>query len=816
MVPDLIKLKSHPDKLLIDHITGVRDNIKMLTDSKVAELVAIFHDLGKINPNFQDKFDSDTDTDNHNYSHHSYFSSFAFFCTFCISPERQKMLKDFLSKDELSKNDIIALIVLIAKHHANIPNFTPEVSLGSGSNILSINEISDLFLFLNNNSNIPIDEYVAYFFAANRIFPFTSNIDFQKYFRDKMVFDGYKNQKPLDFFLDNQYAFASLIQADKADAGRMGNIIIQQQRDIQDFCSVFGMQLERHLLNLHQDSELNILRTKIRNEAVNNIQNHLIEYERIFELTAATGSGKTLMLLSLAAEIIKAKGPKRIIYALPFLSITEQVESEILKIFENQSNYIQRIDSKSENKRFEELQNELEKDVSDELLNEFDILNFKGNTFAYPLVITTFVRFFETLLSNRNSELLKLPNFSNCIFLIDEIQALPPRLYGFFVAYITKFCQKFNSYAIVSTATQPNYEIPKNNITVQKFFYDYIKPKPLLPLSYFNHELFNRYRIEYLTDFIDFDTLIEKIITENSSVLIILNTIDDTKELYKALKQNFCSEELLLLNTHFTARDRKLKIYLAKRRLRQNKKVIVISTQLIEAGVDIDFPVVYRDFSTVASIVQSAGRCNRNGKLPCFGKVVLIKLVRNGKIRSDIIYQGTEKDILTFTKQALTNSDYIENDLLNVQQEFFKNISEQLLFARYGKKLEDDFIKDITECMFEKIGRFQLIDKQMFGVEKQFYIPKNNNDSKFETLLSLQDELMDLLKKKSDISIISNQKNKMKHHLKKMSNQIVQIRIKKDQIPPRSELNYFELFKIDLNYYSFKDGIDLQGGESII
>jgi len=128
-------------------------------------------------------------------------------------------------------------------------------------------------------------------------------------------------------------------------------------------------------------------------------------------LTAPTGSGKTLMMLSLSSEIIKKEGAKRIIYGLPFLSITEQVEAEVLKIFEEDKNFIQRIDSKSENYRFEKLQEELDNDPSEEKIQETNILEFQENAFAYPFIITTFVRLFETLLSNRNAELLKLPNF---------------------------------------------------------------------------------------------------------------------------------------------------------------------------------------------------------------------------------------------------------------------------------------------------------------------------------------------------------------------------------------------------------------------
>jgi CRISPR-associated endonuclease/helicase Cas3 len=532
------------------------------------------------------------------------------------------------------------------------------------------------------------------------------------------------------------------------------------------------------------------------------------------------------MLLALASEIIKQKGAKRIIYALPFLSITEQVEVEILKIFDGYTNFIQRVDSKSENNRFAEIQADLDNEVTDEKLNELNILEFQENTFAYPFVITTFVRFFETLLSNRNAELLKLPNFANCIFLLDEIQTLPPRLYGFFIAYLKKFCQKFNSYAVISTATQPNFSLPDKK-DIKSFFYDYVTPKPLLPLAYFENKLFNRYKIEFRKDSIGLDTLKEQIISEKSSVLVILNTIDDTKELFEKLQKECNSEEILLLNTHFTPRHRKIKIYLAKRRLRQNKRIIVISTQLIEAGVDIDFPVLYRDFATVASIVQSAGRCNRNGKLPDLGKVVLFNLERNGKLRSEIIYQGKDKDILGFTKKALTNNSYQEKELLQVQKEFFNRIQAELNFARHSQnspKLEFDFLKDIKECMYDKIGKFQLIDKLLYGEEIQYYIPRKSRDikgkriedSKFEDLLALQSELIKLLKGKAQISLIKQQKNKIEFHLKKMSNQIVQIRLKKNQMKPCAVSEYFSLNKIDLSYYSFMNGIDLQGGELII
>lgn len=812
-------LKSHPDKLLLKHVQGVIDNTKKLTNSRLAELVAIFHDLGKMNPNFQNKLDPQKTTSG--YANHAYLSAYAFFCAFCCSKKNIDALKQFLEVDELTQNDIIALTVAIAKHHGNLPDFTPVDYNGTGASILSKDENYALFKFLEKEQNLPTYDYANHFIPINDFREFILNPRIQQGYSEKFIFNGDKNKSTLDFFIDYQFIFACVLQADKADAGDIGNIIDEQKIAIQSFSSCFSLHLDSYLNKLKQDTELNQLRTEIRENAVQNIREGLKENKQVFELTAPTGSGKTLILLSLASEIIKAQGVKRVIYSLPFLSITEQVEAEVLKIFEGYEYCIQRIDSKSDNRRFEKVQQELDDNPSEEMILEANILEFQENTFAYPFIITTFVRFFETLLSNRNADLLKLPNFSNCIFLLDEIQALPPRLYGFFVAYLNRFCEKFGSYAIISTATQPNFELPKDNPVVLNFFKQYSRPYPLLPLSYFNNHLFNRYQIYFNKMPIDLKSLKDSIISENTSTLVILNTIDDTKELYHLLIKELGKKEVLLLNTHLIPRHRKIKIYLAKRQLCQNKHVVVVSTQLIEAGVDIDFPVLYRDFATVSSIVQSAGRCNRNGKLGNMGKIKLFKLQNKGRIRSDIIYRGKDKDILQFTKESFQNETYQERDLLEVQKEFFHRIQSELNFAKHsqnGINPDYDFIKDITECQYDRIGQFRLIDEQLFGKEIQYYVPWNCKDNNFEILLKLQSELMDLFKENAAKRSIRAKKKLIQIQLRRMASQIVQVRIHENQIRPLLGIDkqYFNLYLIDSNSYSFNEGIDLMGYESII
>ncbi len=797
---DITSYKSHPDKLLIEHINGVVNNVCSRTDSLFAETAAIFHDLGKMNPNFQAKLEGKMPK---GYSNHSLLSAYAFYCMVLTDKNRK-----------LSPNDVIGLIVLIAKHHGNLPDFCPS---GIDGYILSKSEIKDLFSFLGNN-DIPIYNYVKYFYPQAPDFSsIVTNEKAQNIFLEKLAFSPKINNEPLNYYLNIQSAFANLIQADKADAAKFDSYVKEDKDDVGLFSDVFCKKLDAFLKTLNQDSDLNRLRTQIRCEAVEKINSLLPKGKRVFDLTSPTGSGKTLMMLSLAAEIINQKGSKRIVYALPFLSITEQVEKEVLKIFKGHEQYIQRIDSKSVNPRFDEIQNELDSMPDEEKIEELNALDFKEETFSYPLIITTFVRFFESFLSNRNSVLQKLPNFSNCIFLLDEIQTLPPRLYGFFVAYLSKFCEMFDSYTIISTATQPNFELPDYDNNIKAFFNDYETPTPLLPLSYFKNELFNRYVITYKTEAIDIHSLIEMVIKEDDSVLLILNTIDDTKEVYKRLSDRFDGLSILL-NTHFTPDDRKKKIKEAKEKLAGNEKVIVISTQLIEAGVDIDFPIVYRDFATVASIVQSAGRCNRNGKMPQKGKVFLFKLMNNDKIRYELIFRGNDKTWIDYTAKSFVNNYYEEISLLEVQKKFFNLIQSETLFAHYGQKLENDFLTDMKSCMFDKIGKYRLIEEELYGTERRFYVAKND-DTLFEELLGKHKQLIVLLKQKPkiDYSIIKTKKKEIENHLKKMANKIVQVRLKKGQNVPLSVSEpYFDLYKISPFNYSYKEGVNMDNVECLL
>jgi len=804
-VVDLKQYKSHPNKKLLTHSKGVVSNSKQLTALNSAELSAIFHDVGKLNPNFQGKINGEN---NLGYSNHAYLSSFVFWCYYC---KNYQIINEQFSIS--TKRDVLQLITLIAKHHSNLPNFNPSNKGYLGSDyVLSEDEINRLFVFINR-TDIPADQFIANFLPGEPINNLLKNERVQNQFKNFCLgLDKKDNSNPLSFFLETQFSFASLLLADKSDAGNIKN---GDRKLVSKFCKQYNHDLNIFLKSLEpkQDIPINKLRTQIRENAIHSLSENIDE-SRVFTLTAPTGSGKTLMLLALAGEIIKQKGDFRIIYSLPFLSITEQVEQELFKIFKNSEDLVQRIDSKSENEAFQKLQEELENEPTTKKIHELLSIQFQEDTFSYPFVITTFVRFFETLISNQNATLLKLPNFAKSIFLIDEIQALPPRLYSFFIAFLSEFCKLFDSYAIISTATMPYTELPdqaSNYSDIKEVFHNYKKPIEISDHKYFLNPLFKRYTIEREENSLSIEELAAILRDENDSTLIILNTIDDAKDLYRHLQDFFKNEELILLNTHFTPNDRKKKIKDAKDRLVSNKKMVVISTQLIEAGVDIDFPILYRDMATMPSIIQSAGRCNRNGNLD-FGKVVLFNLQKEGKYRANLIYRGKDEQLLHFTKMTLPATPLNETELFEHQKNYFKNIGIQLDF---GKHKNIDFVSEIKEAGFKNIGSFELIDSDFYGEEFTCYIPKDDSDQNFEILKDLTFQQRSAFEESLEKGLLV--KSKIKDQMKRMSGQILRVRIRpKRDTKPLSSDEVYGIHLVSRDYYSFEKGISLSFVNTII
>jgi CRISPR-associated endonuclease/helicase Cas3 len=794
-----LNYKSHPNKNLEVHISGVVEKCRKCTSLPVAIVAAFFHDLGKINPNFQIMLKG---ISNGKYSKHSYLSVISLFN---YLKENEKQCKDLLqakSNDDF-RIKIIQTAALIAHHHGNLPDF--EFLLNKDELIIANN-------FLSNNS-MPVSDFMTQnlsfkhnsFTNASVGKQFNAICNYIPYIHDKIW-----EQDALNYFMDTQFAFAALIQSDKIDASEYSRSLFH------DEISSSKQRIEEVLKKTFVDFDasqkpLNKLRTSIRLESVEKLTKILDTNKRVFTLTAPTGAGKTFTLLALANEIQK-RGDYGIVYALPFLSITDQVQNILQKL---KIGYLP-ISSKSQNKKAEKAYKIYEQSPTPENLEAILQSSFAEEIFDHPFIVTTFVQIFETLVSNHNSVLLKLPNFAKRIFLIDEIQVLPPRLYVFFAALIEAFCRKNDSYAILATATMPKFVFPqKGNVIPNEkrpdiLFKDYTKNQPIDlcdPLKYFFQDVFNRYKITLINeDKFTIKELAQHVRSQEKSCLIILNTIGDTKLLFNEL----CDEKnIILLNTHFIPVDRTNKIRKVTEILAKNKKVVLISTQLIEAGVDIDFPIIYRDLCPLPNLIQSAGRCNRNKTLE-YGTVYFFKLCKeHGKASSEIVYGKDAAQFLDFSKNKIVK-DIKEKDLFNLQSEFFEYLKNNLSVGDFEyNEHKANMIECINKARFESLGNFKLIDEHTFGEQYCYYIPKNENDHSYDDLVYLMKQSLHYEKYNKERKLCKNRINGM---LKLMSDRMLNIRINSKQNAPNFS-NGEEYFGIrvlaDLNRYSSITGLDL-------
>lgn len=806
MVPDL-SFKSHFDKSLEDHICGVIYKSRKYSSLSITEVAALFHDLGKINPNFQKKLKGIMVKE---YSRHSYLSVLAFFFYLKANEKEAFLMLKAKNKPDFAIK-VLQTIALIAYHHGDLPNF---------EHLPNMDEMETAVNFTMKHE-LPFSGFLVQK-MKKIVNPFSINY-VEKEFTGIGKYTVHKHARlwqvdPLNYFMDTQFAFAALINADKRDAGK--NEYFQFEDKIQESILTIKSALTNTFYrydSANNPSDLNKLRTAIRVEATDNIAKQLSGEQRIFTLTAPTGAGKTFTLLSVAREIQRQKGKVGIIYALPFLSITEQVQ----KILHDDLgvDYLP-ISSKAQNKEIETSQINYELNPTNENLQRLIQQDFAEQTFDHPFIITTFVQLFETLVSNHNSTLIKLPNFSNRIFLIDEVQSLPPRLYIFFSAWIEAFCRKHNSYAVLSTATMPKLDFPTketnaDDLKPELLFKEYTNKYPIeliKPHRYFSAEIFNRYRINLIDNGkFQIHDLAGHILQQTQSCLIILNTIADTKFLYEELKSK---PSLILLNTLFIPVDRSIKIEKAKAHLKAGKKVVLISTQLIEAGVDIDFPIVYRDLCPLPSLIQSAGRCNRNKTIE-LGQVYLFRL-KNEKCKasSEIIYKKEAAEFLRFCKQEIIDG-VEENQLFDIQSRFFTFIKDNLSIGEfeYGHEQRANMIECVNKADFERLGQFQLINSDTFGVQYRYYIPKNGKDFAYENLVETM--------KQSFTSKTYEDKRRFKIKidlgLKALEDRILNVRLKKDQILPafRNKDEYFNIRVLsDLRIYSSETGLEL-GSENL-
>lgn len=404
----------------------------------------------------------------------------------------------------------------------------------------------------------------------------------------------------------------------------------------------------------------------------------------IFTLTVPTGGGKTLSSMAFALHHAAKHGKRRIIYVIPYTSIIEQTSEQFKQIFNDAV-----------------IEHHSNVDVSDESV-ETARSRLACENWDAPIIVTTSVQFFESLFANRSSRCRKLHNIVNSIVVLDEVQILPPEYLNPVLHTMKELHKNYGVTFVLSTATQPAFGEHKSfdfNFEGLGSTVEIIENPVAL------HKAFKRVEIHVPDNLLTSRSWedIAKELAQYSSVLCIVNRRDDCRMLYELMPEGTFHLSALMCGAH-----RSKVISQVKQRLKGKLPTRVISTQLVEAGVDLDFPVVYRAIAGLDSIAQAAGRCNREGLLEQ-GSVMVF--APPSKIPAGYLRQAAE-----IGRRLLSNKI---NNLL--APEMFELFFKEIYWLQGSNLDKHNILKDIAPdselrfSFYTAAQKFKLIDDKEYA-----------------------------------------------------------------------------------------------------
>lgn len=682
-------LLSHPDKQLETHLIGVnsivQENLQSLPFEKIgsipksmfasiANIVALSHDLGKATQIFQDYL---VDHKKSEDTPHALISAIqTYFLVF-------KKLEGFdLSEEKRTLLSVIAFMT-VKRHHGSLEEFmrTFIISPLDKDRLIrqanSINE-AQYECLLNNLTGYGFPDS----YPISQITQWIQDFESQ-FMKIKLKIRKELEVRSIDYYLVQTLLFSLLIDADKLDV-TIGNNL-QRSKII-----LYPDLVDQYKSSLcFKENKINLL----REEAYQKITKKALSLDqKIYSIHLPTGLGKTFASLSFALKLrnqieIENGYKPRIIYSLPFMSIIDQNA----EVFENilKKNTIP-IDTSVLLKHHHLAESNYSQDESDYGIDDAKILIEGWNS---ELIITTFVQVFETLISHRNRPLKKFHRMFGSIIILDEIQAIPIQYWELLRLLFIKLAYDFNTYIIFVTATQPMI----------------FKPNEIEALSDANYYFSQMDRIKmicHLDKPLQLDEFINNLqLEQDKCYLFIFNTIQSAKDAFVLLQEKI-GEPILYLSTHVIPYERLIRIHCLKK-----KKVrFAITTQLIEAGVDIDFDVVYRDFAPLDSINQSAGRCNRNWNKQ--GEIHVVDLRdKEGKSFASFVYDSILLD--QTRKVLLKNPEIAEHDFLKVIEQYYKEIKDRISTDKSVDIMKAmEYLRYDSNDSVTSIRNFHLIDQE--------------------------------------------------------------------------------------------------------
>ncbi len=396
------------------------------------------------------------------------------------------------------------------------------------------------------------------------------------------------------------FIFSALIDADRRNSRAFEEQEEIAHFEIQTLWKTFEQRLDNELAKKQQEALPNQI-TRLRKQMSNVCVDKASSPTGIYTLSIPTGGGKTLASLRFALRHAQLHQKERIIYIVPYTTIIEQNADEIRKILqaekyilEHHSNVIEDLEYK-ENLAFHEYQAARR-------------LNVAKDDWDVPILFTTMVQFLETFYNGKSRSTRKLHNLANSILIFDEVQSVPLHCVSLFNEALNFLKHTCHTTSILCTATQPALQHVRNQIKVDG---ELIDDLPTIIQAFKRTSITPLMKSEGWST-AEISDFLEEMVSTRNNVLVILNTKKEVRDLYERLKST--NIDVIHLSTGMCPAHRKEKIEEMRQRLRNKEKFVCISTQLIEAGVDISFECVIRSLAGLDSIAQAAGRCNRHGE----------------------------------------------------------------------------------------------------------------------------------------------------------------------------------------------------------
>lgn len=503
-----------------------------------------------------------------------------------------------------------------------------------------------------------------------------------------------KNQLIEKFAFVARYCFSCLTDADSLDTGAFCGT--SHNRELMADFAACLQKINQKLKSFKIETPLQGARADLQAQVYEKSNTNA----KIFLMNMPTGSGKTLCSMKFALERAIRLHKKRIIYIIPYNSIIDQTASVFEELFGNSAEILRHQSSFS----YDDC--DLDEDYR-------AVLKSSAENWNAQIILTTAVQFFESVYANRRGKLRKLHNMADSILIFDEAHTLPLDFLQPCLQAVVHITEVLNSEAVFLTATMPNFE---------KLLHTYAPVPGEIADLITNRNVFRPFKKCTYKNIgcIGEDALLQRV-TQAASTLLVVNTKKTAQQLYALCKES--GGEVYHLSTYMTAYDRKRTIDDIKAALQQlrsefpllenvpaERKILVISTSLIEAGVDLDFCSAFRQLSGLDNILQTGGRCNREGRLQNAEVFVFTLESDAGKIAKDVrteITKGLLAEFSDITSPQCIEAYYERLFFIRsnrIERHRITNICTQIPsipFADYAKEfrlIDSDSVSLIAVC----------------------------------------------------------------------------------------------------------------------